>query len=80
MRARIAVSITLTLMWVLACVGSAVPVWEADNPIRPLSPPPLGMEFYFAEAKTFTDNKFWNEGIGWRPELMQFSGQPARVA
>jgi cytochrome c peroxidase len=52
MRARVAVSIALTLTWVLACVGSTGPAWEADNPIRPLSPPPLGMEFYFAEAKT----------------------------
>jgi cytochrome c peroxidase len=52
MRARVAVSIALALTWVLACVRSTGPAWEADNPIRPLSPPPLGMEFYFAEAKT----------------------------
>jgi cytochrome c peroxidase len=53
MSTRIAVSMTLTpMLWVLACAGSTVPAWEADNPIRPLSGPPLGMEFYFAEAKT----------------------------
>ena len=28
------------------------PVWELDNPVRPLLPPPLGMEFFFKEAKT----------------------------
>jgi cytochrome c peroxidase len=35
----------------------AVPDWERDNPIRPLAPPPLGMEDYFAGAKTTPDPK-----------------------
>ena len=52
MRARVPVCSALTLLWVLACVRSTRPAWETDNPIRPLSPPPLGVEFYFAEAKT----------------------------
>ena len=30
----------------------SAPPWENDNPIRPLARPPLGMEFYFREAKT----------------------------
>jgi len=49
---RAATSIALASVWVLACVGSSVPAWEVENPVRSLSPPPLGMEFYFAEAKS----------------------------
>src|SRR6266566_1878448 len=43
----------LLLAYVIACSrASSTPIWERDNPIRPLSPPPLGMEFFFREAKT----------------------------
>jgi hypothetical protein len=52
MEMRVATSIALASVWVLACVGSSVPAWEVENPVRSLSPPPLGMEFYFAEAKS----------------------------
>lgn len=41
-----------------ACGRDAVSVvarLEADNPLRPLSAPPLGMELYFAEAKQLPD-------------------------
>jgi cytochrome c peroxidase len=31
--------------------------WEADNPVRPLAPPPLGMDIYFEELKTPPDPK-----------------------
>ena len=30
---------------------SAVPAWERENPIKPLAPPPLGMELYFEDVK-----------------------------
>src|SRR5687767_15009692 len=35
----------------------ALTPWEADNPVRPLAPPPLGMDIYFEEVKTPPDPK-----------------------
>ena len=40
-----------------AACQTAVPPWEAENPIRPLAPPPLGMELFFADIKTPPDPK-----------------------
>jgi cytochrome c peroxidase len=37
--------------------AAAVPEWERDNPIKPLAPPPLGMEDFFAAVKTPPDPK-----------------------
>lgn len=31
---------------------ASVPPWERENPIVALAPPPVGMEFYFADVKT----------------------------
>jgi cytochrome c peroxidase len=50
------VSLAVATILLLAATGCTkansrpVPLWEADNPIRELAPPPLGMEFYFKEA------------------------------
>jgi len=43
--------------FVTASCQSAVPAWEAENPVRPLAPPPLGMDLYFEEVKTPPDPK-----------------------
>jgi cytochrome c peroxidase len=34
-----------------AAPAPTVPPWEAENPVEPLAPPPLGLEFYFEDAK-----------------------------
>ena len=49
-------------VWLVAAAacgstGASIPAWEAANPVTPLSPPPLGMELYFEEAKTPPDPK-----------------------
>src|SRR5687767_12518285 len=49
-----AVFLLLTLLAAAACTP---PRGEAENPVVPLAPPPLGMEFYFAEVKTPPDPK-----------------------
>lgn len=45
-------------MWACAaarnCAG-APPPWEAENPIRPLAPTPLGLELYFEDAELTPD-------------------------
>ncbi len=38
----------------LGC-SAGPPPWEVDNPIQPLAPPPLGLEFYFEDAKQAPD-------------------------
>ncbi len=45
------------LLYAAAACGPALPPWEAENPIRPLAAPPLGMELYFEEVKTPPDPK-----------------------
>lgn len=42
--------LTISLLVIGGC-GSSAPVWEEENPIRPVAPAPLGMKFYFLEAK-----------------------------
>ena len=37
--------------------AASIPAWELDNPITALAPPPLGMEDFFAGAKTKPDPK-----------------------
>ena len=38
----------LALAWLAACRSSSLPAdvarWEADNPLRPIAPPPLGID------------------------------------
>jgi cytochrome c peroxidase len=36
---------------VVTAVRGAQPPWEADNPIRPLASPPLGMAFYLKQSR-----------------------------
>lgn len=55
-RFPLGLTIGAALCAVAAC-QTAVPSWEAENPIRPLAPPPLGMELYFADVKTPPDPK-----------------------
>ena len=35
--------------------ASEPPAWEVENPIRPVAPPPLGLELYFEDAETTPD-------------------------
>jgi cytochrome c peroxidase len=53
-RLPLGLTIAAALCAVAAC-QTAVPPWEAENPIRPPAPPPLGMELYFADVKTPPD-------------------------
>jgi cytochrome c peroxidase len=54
---RIVVSALSLALLVAAACGPPQPPWEKENPVVPLAPPPLGMEFYFAEARTAPDPK-----------------------
>lgn len=54
-RFAIGVACAAVLLAFVSCRSTreaTVPPWEAENPIRPLAPPPVGMEFYFADLKT----------------------------
>jgi cytochrome c peroxidase len=54
-RSAIGVACAALLLAVVSCRSAGerpVPPWERENPVRPLAPPPVGMEFYFADVKT----------------------------
>jgi cytochrome c peroxidase len=54
-RFAIGVACAAVLLGAISCrsAGEAsTPAWERENPVRPLAPPPVGMEFYFADLKT----------------------------
>ena len=55
LRLRIVVGLLLlALVSAWGCSAQAPP-WEVENPIRPLEPPPLGLEYYFEDAKQSPD-------------------------
>lgn len=52
----LAVLLAAAALGAVAC-GPQLPPWERDNPVRPLAPPPLGMDLYFEEVKSPPDPK-----------------------
>jgi cytochrome c peroxidase len=44
-------AVTVSAVAVTAAGRGAQPPWEADNPIRPLASPPLGMAFYLKQSR-----------------------------
>ena len=60
-RTRVCAAVMLAVALTGGCTGAerqaASPEWELGNPIAPLAPPPLGMEDFFAGAKTTPDPK-----------------------